>query len=163
MEEKDIQNILRSLRHIEADKRYVRSSRAAILADGRQSGFGIWRFLMNSLQFGSSIALVGLLLILAVGGFSTWRFLSPFRLSSLDPVSIRAEAQAIDIQIKLANVGYSDVQNAETTQVTEEGERTPMLPTEESGESPETGKGAENSATTTEPISIDEALERLIE
>jgi len=52
------------------------------------------------------MALAGLLLLLLFGGFSALRFLSPLP-QSLDPTTLKAEAQAIDIQIQLAALSYT--------------------------------------------------------
>ena len=59
---------------------------------------------MNALQSGSAIALTGALLFLLIGGFSIARFLETS--GGLDPYSLRAEAEAIDIQIQLAQLAY---------------------------------------------------------
>lgn len=102
-------HLLKKLKEVSPDKAYTKRSRYAILetlpAAGRQTP---WQMLVHSLQFGSAVALAGVLLVLVLGGFSTWRFLSPFGLASLDPGSLKAEAEAIEAQIHLANVTYND-------------------------------------------------------
>src|SRR5205085_1424677 len=46
-------------------------------------------------------------LFIVWGGFSQVETLAPFTLSSLDPTGLHAEADAIDMQIKLTDVNYA--------------------------------------------------------
>lgn len=102
--------LLKKLKEISPDAAYTKRSRHAILETlpALRPWQSPWQIFMHSLQFGSAIALAGVLLVLVLGGFSTWRFLSPFGLASLDPGSLRAEAEAIDAQLHLASVSYNE-------------------------------------------------------
>ena len=109
----ELTELLKKIRTLKADSDYVRSSRAAIVGEaGWQTGTlrksSPWQVLVHGLQFGSAVTLASIFVVLVIGGFSTWKFLSPFRLASLDPVGLRAEAQAVDIQIQLTNIDYSE-------------------------------------------------------
>ncbi len=110
---------LKQLKNIKADEAYVRRSRSTILGDAPKTTTfpRPWRIFVESMQSASALALVGLLLVLVGGGFSTWKFLSPFHVSSLDPAGLHAEAQAIDIQIHLTDVDYNE-RTAESTPAT---------------------------------------------
>ncbi|MEK7110922.1 MAG: hypothetical protein AAB867_03645, partial [Patescibacteria group bacterium] len=95
----ELTELLKKIRTLKADSDYVRSSRAAIVGEaGWQTGTlrksSPWQVLVHGLQFGSAVTLASIFVVLVIGGFSTWKFLSPFRLASLDPVGLRAEAQA---------------------------------------------------------------------
>ena len=105
-----IEPIFKQFKHIRPDPSYATRSRFLILGDilPRASRVNAWQLLVQSIQTGGAVALVGVLLIVAVGGFSTWKFLNPFRVASLDPAGLTAEAQAIDIQILLTDVEYPE-------------------------------------------------------
>ena len=162
-------DLLKKLKNIEADPQYVRSSRRMILGTlpmARPVSLGA--FLLQSFQMGSTIALAGILLLLIVGGFSVGQLLTPFRLSSLNPKSLEAEAHAIDIQIKLSDLNYQEStaavapQNAKkanllssissTSTIDEETEKEIRKEAEELGL---------NTASSSEDAGIDETLEQL--
>lgn len=101
----DIFHSLRQLKRIEPDPVYGRYSRAKILMETPlelpwyRRGF---RVLSGILQSSSALALGGITLFLIIGGFSIMR-----TAGGLNGEDIRAEAEAIDIQIQLADVQYS--------------------------------------------------------
>jgi hypothetical protein len=101
---------LRQLKKIYPDNEYTRRVRQHILSSAQETAMPrltLAQFLWQNLQLGSAIALTGLLLLLGFGGFSAWRFLSPYGLNSLDPANLRAEAGAVnDIQVALNSVQY---------------------------------------------------------
>ena len=70
----DIFDTLKKLQRIEADREYTKKSRRLILSVKRESAqtpFGLLgRLILQTFQFGSTIALAGLLLVLVVGGFT---------------------------------------------------------------------------------------------
>lgn len=156
--------LLKKLKHIEADSSYTRDSRRVILSvpgDARETPLTAWRILANSFHIGSTIVLTGLLIILVLGGFSAGKFLTPFRLSSLDVDSLQAEAEAIDIQIQLTDFEYQEAERApqpsEKTDGSVTGEKT-ELP-----ENPEAGKEipASEIQSSGTVVSIDQVFERL--
>lgn len=111
-------NILKQLKKLEPDPEYTRASRRTILArtEAREAyaPFSIGKILIGAFQTGSTIVLTGILLVLILGGFSAGRLLTPFKFSGLSPDSLRAEADAIDIQIKLTDLSYG-FENVTTT------------------------------------------------
>lgn len=108
-------NLLKQLKSVKAHEDYVRSTRSHVVAFAKENPkhassrvlFSSWRVLLRALESGSAIALTGVLLLLIVGGFSTLR--KPVGILGLDPVGLRAEAEAIDIQIQLSELDYSEV------------------------------------------------------
>ena len=152
----NLHELLQQLKTIEADRAYTRRSRELLLntspeAERRTA----WVTFLRSLEAGVAFAIAIVLFFVISGGFFSGD-LTPLQLSSLDPGSLRAEAEAIDIQIQLTDLSYI-VMNAETSQksnlhtilapkalVTPEG--TLSGPTDEE-----------------EPVGIDEALLRLEE
>ena len=157
--------LLKKLKHVKAEPAYTRRSRFLILGEAvglERPSRHPWQLILHSLQFGSAVALAGLLLVLIVGGFSAWRFLSPFQLSSLDPQSLRAEAQEVDIQIQLTNIAYPEsLQNATSTVETALTPKTKEI--KRQAEKQAEGLGLKPVTSTTKETSIDEALDRLSE
>ena len=104
----ELEKILQRFKKVRPDADYAASSRRIILATVRpaKKPFGALRFILSNIQSASAIALMSFLFILIFGGFSVFKILNPFRLSSLDPVSLRAEADAIDMQLQVAGVTY---------------------------------------------------------
>lgn len=99
------QEFIKKLKEILPGREYAENSKRAILAVDQYPQWSFWGSLTESLSTGVSIVLAGALLILIMGGFSS---LNPFSLKSLDPVGLKAEAEAIDIQIRLSNLNYND-------------------------------------------------------
>ncbi len=98
----ELHEALKKLKEIKPDHEYAARSRNLLLRNYETRiarPANAWQFILQNLQAGSVMALAGILLLLVAGGFSNWTFLSPLGLSSLDPSSLRAEADAIDIQI----------------------------------------------------------------
>lgn len=174
----DIYDILRKFKKIQPGQAFARESRERILREqpriviaSPSVGALVGRFFMNSLQFGTAIALTVLFLLLVSGGFSRWNILTPFGFSSLDPASLRAEAEAVDTQIKLTDVAYADPQ----TQEQKDAGISAPVPASAVQQASQVLSASQNAAktipsATPEPavppettfeISIDEALENL--
>lgn len=105
------QKIFNSLREIKPDPTWSNRSRTEILlAEPRARSlfnFNIFKILTQSTELAAAMVLAVCLLFLLVGGSSIGNLFGPFRLASLDPASLKAEAQAIDIQIQLADLSYN--------------------------------------------------------
>jgi len=164
----DLITIFKQLKRIEPDIDYTGRSRATILGSPRGGVAGAWHIVLHSLQFGSAVALVAVLFLLVIGGFSAWKFFSPLKLSSLDPASLRAEAQAVDIQIQLTDVAYREPFPTSTTSTVESTVPTARQTKSAPKKAPvnDLGGALKNTVTpgTTAPAAgIDEALDRLAE
>ncbi len=169
----ELEKLLRQLQSIKPDADCARRSRHAILGTSTRNTpvFPyLVRWVVQGFQAGSSVVLAILLFIVVVGGFSVWSAITPFNLASLDPKSLRAEAEAVDIQIQLAQIAYSEpARLAETTTPTMAMPLAPSSPIKK-GVKEEALKQAKDlgltPATSSEeiaPIGIDEALEGLAE
>lgn len=102
----NLENNLKKFKNIQADPEYAKRSRDFILHTPAPTTYRtFWHFVLHNLEIGAAVGLTGIVLFLILGGSSLSTFLSPFRLSSLDPAGLRAEADAIDIQIQLTNLG----------------------------------------------------------
>lgn len=153
----ELQELLKQFKNIGPDAGYTRRSRSLIVEAPMPERplLSPWRIFTHSLQLGSTIALVGVLLVLVLGGFSSWKFLSPFRLSSLDPSSLQAEAQAIDIQVHLTDINYVEPENQTTTAKTSADTKAKQAAEKEARSLGLTF------ASSSEPLTIDGVLERL--
>src|SRR3989344_3677940 len=160
----EILDILKKFKQMNPDADYTKRSRSFIV----ETPFVVaspltspWRVFMQSLQFGSAIALVGATVILIVGGFSSWKFLSPFRMANLDIATLRAEAEAVSIQVELTDINYREnnkppASASASTTATTKKVVSPQISAaaEELGLTP---------ATSSESLSIEEALDKLSE
>jgi hypothetical protein len=161
-------DLLKQLKRITPDASFSARSRIELLAQtpGRIVRPSFMQLIGESFASAGALALVGMLLLVAVGGFSAWNVLTPLRIASLDPTGLTAEAEAIDIQIQLADVGYADTLTAESTPAVAAGS-----PAAEERQAAATKKLAKELgivqpvATTTDPAptTIDDALDALAE
>lgn len=107
----DLITLLKKLQHITADPKYSARSRHAIMngAHFRVSPkITLSQILRSSFETGATIVFASILFVLILGGFSITKKLSNTPLASLDTSSLKAEADAIDIQIELAEIYIAD-------------------------------------------------------
>lgn len=102
-----ILELFASLRSIKPRSDYQVVSRRAILAEEPRPARQTFSF-FHIIRSGSSVALVGVLLLVFASVLSFVKSFTPLGVSSLDPVGLTAEATAIDIQIKLTDVSYRE-------------------------------------------------------
>jgi hypothetical protein len=147
----ELLELLKQFKNIEPDAGFTKRSRNLILRErGDQSG--IFSAFKNTLEVGASLALAGLMVFVILGGLASVRFFQPFEIAALDPANIRAEADAIDIQIQLANLDYEESASPSP----ERGSTVSFTPGN-AGKQTEPAPGDEEPA----PLSIDEALKLL--
>lgn len=156
----DIHDIFKQLKTLEPDAAYVARSRESILSTKKLrisgSGFGILRIFGEVFKSASAIALTSIAIVVIFGGFSVWQLVKP-GLLALDPAGLRAEAQAIDIQIQLAGVEYQESTIAEAGDVSRNKNPFALLP--KKTESP----ADKEASSSTAPVSVEDALDALAE
>ena len=105
----DLLQLLKQLNKIEPDPEYTRRSKLAILGlpENNQKRTA-WGLVWSSIRFSTGAMVTGLVIVLIFVAFSAIKFSSPTPLAALDPITLRAEAEAIDIQIQLATLGYEN-------------------------------------------------------
>ena len=119
----ELLEILKQLKMVRPDSSFTEKSRRALLAstpfataDSSMMAFKTRRFVFRLIETGVALSLAGLFIVLITGGFSG-STISPVRFAAIDPQTLRAEAQAIDAQIELASLNYSEPGSiAESTQ-----------------------------------------------
>lgn len=105
----DLFKNLKKLQKIEPDADYAAKSKQIILSTEQKllPAPAIWQVIRQTLESGLSVVVVSILLILLLGGFSIFKFLTPFQAQNFDQFNLIAEAQNIDIQIQLADLQYA--------------------------------------------------------
>jgi len=153
----DLITLLKKLKEVEPDRAYTERSRQLIF-DIQQAPKKSWgsfaRFVFESFQYASATALVLLLVVIVLGGITLGNRTS--RLPGLDLTNLRAEANAIDVQIELMSLNYFEHQefflpNHETTTIPFAPTVAPLL---------EKSDG-ETSVSSTTDFTIDEVLNQL--
>jgi hypothetical protein len=150
----DLLTTLKKLQKMQPDPHYQARSRSIILhATPRASRREMLRrFLVGNLESGASLALAGACLFLLFAGFSLWKSFSPLGIAQLDLATLRAEAQAIDIQIKLEGLAYEAPAPSTPPAPPEQTRRAGMTP------HTKTATPAATNATTPAPIPEASAL-----
>jgi hypothetical protein len=161
-------DILKQFKNIEPDPAFAEKSKRAILASPQNMVAGIGVGILRFFETGVAVVLAGFFIMLITGGFAGQQSLAPVQYSVIDPQGLRAEAQAVDLQIRLLNVNYSEVTSTPTT-----AESTPkstispkvVAPIIKLPASTSTAGGAANvsaaTSTPTSTLSIDETLQQL--
>lgn len=108
----DILKELKNLKNIEPDKGFLVRSKADIMAPKVLAGqfFGA-RFINPRMAF-ASFSMVAALLLAFI------KFVSPLEVAQVDHSALKAEAQAIDIQIELTNLNYPEAEEEVVTKET---------------------------------------------
>lgn len=153
----DSLEILKKLKKISADPLYAERAKTRILSVAQPRRVSAWRIILESFEVGSAIVLAGAFLVLIFGGFSGIKVLN---VATLNPISLKAEADAIDAQIQLADLNYQDFAKQKETTVAL------VLPKAQSSQSSKPtilSKVSETPTALTVPIGIDDALKALSE
>jgi hypothetical protein len=164
-------DLLKNFKKIQPDAAYKESSKRAVLAEMLQKRISAWRTIATIFETGFAVALAiffVLIITSQVPGISlpgplTTKIpgVSPAQLSVINPQTLRAEAQAVDIQIQLAQLTYQE----STATI----ESTPQVaaaiiakrPAAIAASSSSTPAGTSTSSTSSSSLSIDQALQEL--
>lgn len=98
---------LKQLKKIEPDFKFSQESKLLILSSPSRPFYGPLTVILRGMESSLAIALGSILLIILLGGISIFKFLSPNQTASLNFNNIRAEAQEVNAQIKLATLNYT--------------------------------------------------------
>ena len=156
--------LLKKFKHIEPSKAYTERSKSVILsmprAEAEPSSWAeIAQLFGTRAVWATGIAMM--VLIVAVGAVMN---LSPNgAISGLDPVTLKAEADAIDIQIQLTNLTYNEPLQTGSSESTAPVAPAP-LKKEVREQAAALGLTSASSTNTETPntITVDEALNKLI-
>ncbi len=106
-----LSDILKQFRNIEPDAQFSQRSKREILLSPRSERMtmrGVFAFL-HLLETGAAVALAGFFILILTNGFAPASSIAPIQYSVIDPQGLHAEAQAIDMQIQLADIEYPQV------------------------------------------------------
>ena len=162
----DLLDTLKQFKRIEPDLSFAENSRRAILASAPFEKFSVRKIFTRVFETAGSLVLAGVLVFAIAGGFSGSKYLSPVSFSGIDPAALHAEAQAIDMQINLANITYAEVDRvAVSTPQAMSAKATPQFAPNSiasSTQSTSTVMTATSTSTSTS-MGVNEALEKLAE
>jgi hypothetical protein len=156
---------IKQLKLIEPEARFAERSKRIILATlPPESPFRrvtLRQIFIRLAEAGVAGALVAIFLLVITTGVATSP-LSPAPFAAVNPQALHAEAQAIDIQIKLAKLAYQASQ--ETAESTVSGSVSPsnvLLSLPVSGTSTVAAANANATSSVSPSLSVDEALKAL--
>lgn len=161
--------LLKQLKAIQPDPTFSDNSKRVIFAtmpaESRRSIWSAHRTLLRIIETGVAVALTGFFILLLTGALSGSR-LAPVEYSAIDPQNLRAEAQAIDIQIQLANLNYGASLAESTVQIagvkpSARSAAIAIAPPAPQGTRASAEATTTATSTTGNAATLDEALERL--
>jgi len=162
-------DILKQFKNIEPDAQFTAHSKAEILMSPRperKTIRGIFAFL-HIIETSAAVVLAGLFILVLTGSFSGTPSVAPIQYSVIDPTGLHAEAEAVDMQIQLANINYPQATEAATgtsgstvatgTPIKITAIKLPMSPAASSTNTQTAGA----TSTSSSSISVDDALQTL--
>jgi|GEM_PF-594975 hypothetical protein len=165
-------DILKQFKNIEPDAQFSERSKRQILLSPQQAPQtwrGVFAFL-HVLETGAAVALAGFFILILTGSFSPASSIAPIQYSVIDPQGLHAEAQAIDMQIQLADIEYPQVTStaaaesitASPTALSKVFAAALGTQATSSASTPAATQAIPTStASTTAPLSVDQALQQL--
>ncbi len=157
----DLIKILKQLKEIKPDQDYTLRSKALILGDTTITKRKWFDLAWPSIRFGTATVMTAGLILLILAGFTS--FSSVLDFNDIDPSALRAEAQAIDIQIQLTAFAYEKPLELinQTTTKSNASISNLKIKKEDKVTSPETTKLESENEESTPPLTIDQTLEEL--
>lgn len=158
-------NILSQFKRIEPDRDVAERSKREILMSPqaeRMTLRGVFAFL-HVIETGAAVAFAGLFILMLTGAFTDSPAIAPIQPAVIDPQVLHAEAQAVDMQIQLADVEYAQVSSTATGASTVAGPgalKGAMSKALVAATSSASGSSSTSTASTT-PLSVDQALQQL--
>lgn len=166
-------DIIKQFKTIEPDAGFSERSKREILLSPQTEPLtmrGVFAFL-HVVETGAVVVLAGFFILILTGSFSPTRSIAPIQYSVIDPQGLHAEAQAIDMQIQLADVEYPESTSTGTGSTGSTAVAPAALShvfaaalkaqsTSSDAGTPTTAAASSSTATTT-TLSVDEALKQL--
>ncbi len=165
--------ILKHFKNIEPDSAYAEKSKRMILATDPREPWNLGRGLAHIFETGIALALTVFFILVIAGQFSNVPYVSPAQFSVINPATLHAEAQAVDIQIQLANVAYRATTSTpigmnETTAQSVTASGTVMAPSAgftaaalEASGTASSSASASAATSSASAVSVDQALQEL--
>ncbi len=102
---------LKQFKKITPDATRSTISKRAILAQTPlepRPAFGVGRMFAAIFETGFAVALTVFFILIIIGKFPGQSSVAPVQLSVINPTTLKAEAQAVDMQIQLAQIAYTE-------------------------------------------------------
>jgi hypothetical protein len=168
----NLPEILKQFKTIEPDPAYKERSKRMILSQTPKESWSFRRTILTIFETGIAVALSVFFILILTGVFPDNSYVSPAQFSVIDPASLKAEAQAVNIQIQLAQITYEEATaTAESTLVSADTGTSakpaiaPLLSeTAAATSTPTTDNSTPTSSASSTPsstLSIDQALKQL--
>jgi hypothetical protein len=161
-----LSDLLKQFKNIEPDAQFSERSKREILLSPqaeRRTIRGVFAFL-HVLETGAAVALAGFFILILTGSFSPVS-IAPIQYSVIDPRGLQAEAQAIDMQIQLADIQYSQVTSTAGAAAVSPAALTKVfaaaLGTQSTSSLSAPAASTTASSTPSSSLSVDEALQQL--
>jgi hypothetical protein len=159
---------LKQFKNIEPDPASAERTKRAVLASPQNNPVSVRKVIFRIFETSSALVLGGFLILLLTGALPVAHNIAPVQLSVVDPASIRAEAEAIDMQIQLANLNYAEVapqastpQSATLMSPKPMSNASVMSETSSTSTSSPSTSSSSASSTASSSVSIDQALQEL--
>lgn len=157
---------LKQFKNISPDPAYQEKSKRAILATIPHEPISAWRIITRIFETGIAVGLAVFFILVITGQFSNTPYVSPVQFSVINPETLRAEAQAVDIQIQLAQVAYEETTTTPTaalpgTSAAALLKALSTIASSSASTTATTGGTSTSTPTSTPAISIDQALKAL--
>ena len=106
----ELEKALKELKKIEPSREYSQHSKLLILSTPKldRHVFEWKKMLWGIIEYSSALALAAILLLIVAGNTPISSLFSPLNKSSLSASGLRAEAEAVDIQIRLFDISYNE-------------------------------------------------------
>jgi hypothetical protein len=157
-------DILKQFKNIEPDAHFSERSKREILLSPQtapRTMRGVFAFL-HVIETGAAVALAGFFILVLTGSFSPTRSIAPIQYAVIDPQGLQAEAQAVDMQIQLANVAYPQVTSTVVATTTLKSAFNKALQAQQKSASPvSTPATTTSTSTASTTLSVDQALQQL--
>ncbi len=164
--------ILKQFKKITPDAARQEISKRAILAqipNEHRPAWGIRQTLAAIFETGIAVALTVFFILIIIGKFPGQSSVAPIQLSVINPMTLKAEAQAVNIQIQLARIAYTETTStAESTPQTtaaiaakQPALAAAMSAAASSSASTATASASSSGTAASTTISIDQALREL--
>lgn len=175
----NVEETLKQFKKIAPDAAYSEKSKRIVLATLPRERWTIRRGLLHIFETGIAVALAVFFIFVVTGQIANTPYVKnvePVQFSVINPETLKAEAQAVDMQIQLAEVAYavptstpneSTAQTATgTTSATQSGFAAAVLRAvgangANTSSSSTTGVAGSSTATSSAVVSVDQALNAL--
>lgn len=161
----DLFETLKQFKNINPNAAYQEKSKRAVLAHTPKESWSAKKMFITIFETGVGVALTVFFILIIIGQFPGQSSVTPVHLSVINPATLRAEAQAVDMQIQLAQIDYnistSSAESTPQTTVAIATEQPLLLATSSAATSTSSANGTSSDSTASSTLTVDQALQQL--